>query len=145
MWQIKASLIVAALGILDTVQIISEEGGTCGPPRDFLGIPIDCGEVTTSAYGYFFGISVAYFGLAYYLTIFLAILLQPKLDLKNTDNLTMAVAFLPILGLLFSLYFVIVQLFVLELICLYCMGSAATSTLLFLLLTVSKLLIMRSA
>jgi uncharacterized membrane protein len=140
MWHGKVAIIFAAIGVLDTLYLITEgEGAACGEYREFLGIPIDCGAVTLSVYSKIFGISISYFGLLFYLFIFGSILFKKNLDIDKTDIHTYLITLSPIGAFLFSIYLVIIQLFVLELICLYCMLSAATSTGIFLVLSVPKI------
>jgi len=87
-----------------------------------------CDVVTTSAYSSILGIPVAYLGTLYYLSIlFLAIV---YIDKKNPMALALA-SRLTIAGLLASAWFVYLQLFILNAICVYCMGSALSSTILF--------------
>lgn len=89
-----------------------------------------CEIVTTSEYAVILGVSIALLGALYYLAIFLGTVLY--LDSKRALVLKL-VALLPVAGFAFSLYLVYLMLFVLDAICLYCMGSATTSTLLFIL------------
>ncbi|MEI6346295.1 MAG: vitamin K epoxide reductase family protein [bacterium] len=132
---IWALIIVAILGFLDASYLTVAH---------YLKAPIPCGlvqgcdVVTTSAYSEIAGVPVALLGALYYLTILiLSIISLEKADrrlLRYTSHLTWS-------GLIASLYFVAIQLFVLKAICLWCMGSAITSTALFVLgLFVIKLL-----
>lgn len=89
-----------------------------------------CDEVTTSKYSTIFGIPVALFGMGYYLSIMLLSLLF--IDTKN-GKILKVLPYLTIVGLLASIWFVYLQIFVIEAICIYCMGSATTSTLIFIL------------
>lgn len=124
-----ALAIVGFLGFLDASYLSIEH---------FLGKTVecsvsifsDCGTVTTSSYAKILGIPVAYLGTLYYISIIiLSILLIDKKNLvlaKYTAIYTTA-------GLIASAYFVFLQAFILEAFCLYCMLSAASSTILFLL------------
>lgn len=84
--------------------------------------------VTTSAYAEIFGIPVAVLGTLYYFSV--AGLMIAWFDRKNTLLLKL-VSLYSIAGLLASAWFVYLQFFVLKAICIYCMGSAITSTLIF--------------
>ena len=130
-----ALIIVAILGFLDASNLTVAH---------YLKTPIPCGlvegcdVVTTSTYSEIAGVPVALLGALYYLAILiLSIVSIEKADrrlLRYTSYLTWS-------GFLASLYFVGIQLFVLKAICLWCMGSAITSTALFVLgLFVIKLL-----
>lgn len=110
----------------------------------YLKVPIPCGLVqgcdivTTSAYSEILGVPVALLGALYYLTI--VILTIIALEKQSRPLLRLASQF-TWAGLVASLYFVAIQLFVLHAICVWCMGSAITSTVLFVLgLFVIKLL-----
>ncbi len=128
-------LIVSFLGFLDAAYLSIEHytGGT--PACTLLQ---GCEVVTTSAFATIGAIPVAYLGALYYLAIFLGMLLY--IDRKNEKLLNM-IAWFTVSGLVASIYFVSLQLFVIKAICQYCMGSATTSTLLFIfgMITLSKL------
>lgn len=124
-----ALAIVGFLGFLDASYLSIEHylGKTV---ECSVSIFSDCGTVTTSVYSKILGIPVAYLGALYYLSIIaLGILL---IDTKNS-KLAKYAGLYTILGLLASIYFVFLQAFVLEAFCLYCMLSAASSTILFLI------------
>lgn len=109
----------------------------------FMDAPPGCGEaggceeVTTSEYATMFGIPVALFGVLFYLSVVFVSLLW--LD-RGLSLISKVLPFFTLPGFLFSCWFVYVMLFVLDAICWFCMGSAASSTLIFL----SSLLIWRS-
>lgn len=87
-----------------------------------------CGTVTTSEYATIGPIPVALLGMFFYFTMLISSLIY--LDTKN-EFTRKIISFLPITGLIASIYFVSLQLFVIKAICQYCMVSAATSTILF--------------
>ena len=81
-----------------------------------------------SAYALFFGIPVALFGVAYYLTIIISAIAY--LDSKKEAFLIFLASF-TIVGLLASAWFVFLQVAVIGALCIYCLASAVTSTILF--------------
>jgi uncharacterized membrane protein len=87
-----------------------------------------CEIVTTSTYSTIFGIPVALLGSIFYFILiigtFAALESGNKKLFKYITRLTIA-------GFLASLWFVAAQIFIIHAICQWCMGSAATSTLLF--------------
>ncbi len=87
----------------------------------------------TSEHSVIFGIPTALFGSIYYLALFLLTVLY--FDAKRELIIRLAAYATPI-GFLASLYFIYLQLFVLKEICSYCMVSALTSTILFILGTI---------
>ena len=102
--------------------------------KHYLGTPVNCSifegceKVTTSQYATLGGVPVALLGAIYYFLIF--ILVIAYLDTKKERVLYFTARLTPI-GLLASLWFLYLQLFVIKAICFYCMISAITSTMLF--------------
>ncbi|KKQ76932.1 MAG: Vitamin K epoxide reductase, partial [Parcubacteria group bacterium GW2011_GWC1_38_6] len=82
----------------------------------------------TSQYNEIGGIPVALFGVIYYLDILTFGFLY--LRTRKEQMLKIAAIITPV-GLVASIYFVYLQLYVIEAICQYCMLSAGTSTFLF--------------
>lgn len=127
LWLNLTFLIIAIIGFVDasylTIAHYSGSELACGTSGG-------CDIVTTSVYATVGGIPVALLGAIYYLTILL--LTIAYIDQKQSF-LAIIRSYLTWTGFLASLYFVSLQLFVLEQICRYCMVSAATSTLLFIL------------
>jgi uncharacterized membrane protein len=126
-WLPIAFLILGTIGFADATYLTTQH---------FLGAPVACSilkgceQVTTSPYSVIFGIPVALLGSIYYLTILILSVIY--LDSRKINILNFIAKITP-LGFLASLYFVYLQIFVIKAICLYCMGSAATSTILFIL------------
>jgi len=121
-----AMLAVSFIGFLDAAYLTAAHYLRFSPPCAILN---GCDTVTTSAYAEILGIPVALMGALYYAVIFLALIVYLESDhaliLKITSYFTVA-------GLLASIWFVSVQVFILGALCLYCLVSAVTSTLLFL-------------
>jgi len=118
----------ACLGFLDASYLTWEHYSNTLPPcSDHWWV--DCGKVLTSSYSVLWGVPLAVLGIAQYLTVaglsaaLVSGLLAPGLRQKiSWWLLAQATA-----GLVFSLYFVFLQLVVLQAICLYCMASAVIS------------------
>ena len=126
-WFIVVGIILAIFGFADA-SYLSYEHLTQGE----VSCPIDgtgCDKVLTSEYSEMFGIPTALYGSVYYLAVFVLFVL---LKFKKQGKYLVFLAKVTGVGFLFSLYMVYLQLFVLHAICPYCMGSAVTSTLLFL-------------
>ena len=102
----------------------------------YLGTPINCSifegcnQVASSPYAVMFGLPVALYGVAYYLAIFIATI--AALD-AGSAKIFRLVSWATVLGLLASAYFTYLQAFVISAWCIYCLGSAAISTILFVL------------
>lgn len=104
--------------------------------KHYLGIPIACSifegceQVLASQFATIGPVPIAAIGAVYYLTIFLLTITFLEIKEKIIINL---IAVLTIGGFLISLLLVWLQLFVIGALCLFCIISAITSTLLFLL------------
>ena len=126
-WFAIACLIVSAFGFADATYLTTQH---------YLGLPVACSilegceQVTTSPYSLIFGIPVALLGSIFYFTVLILSVLY--LDSKKIKFLNFIAVITPF-GFLASLYFVYLQIFVIKAICLWCMGSALTTTLLFIL------------
>lgn len=126
-WVIVALLIISFGGFIDASFISVEH---------YLGNPIVCNflkgceTVTSSSYATLLGMPVALFGALYYLAIFLMLIIF--LDTKK-EGLIFWVARFTIVGFLASVWFLYLQIFVIHALCLYCVLSALSSTLLFIL------------
>ncbi|MSU75405.1 MAG: vitamin K epoxide reductase family protein [Candidatus Magasanikbacteria bacterium] len=118
-------LVLALLGFLDASYLTLQHYRGVVPP---CAIVSGCEQVTTSQYSLIFGIPVALLGALYYLTIL--ILSIAHLDTKR-DTLLKYAAYFTACGLLASLWFIFLQAFVIKAWCIYCLGSATTSILLF--------------
>ncbi len=124
---IKTAAAVAVMGFFDASYLTA---------KHFLGGPIPCSifkgcdTVTNSVYASIFGIPVALLGAIFYLTWLILIIWY--LD-RGGEAIKKNLIWLGSAGFLFSIYFVGVQALVIKAFCLYCLISALTSTLLFIL------------
>ena len=121
----KSFILLSFLGILDAGYITMEAftGGTVVCP--LIG---GCNDVLQSPYAQIFGQPVALYGLLFYFSIFILSFLY--LDRGNAHVFT-ALTLLPVLGFLFTLWFLYLQAFVIKSYCFYCLVSALLSTILF--------------
>ncbi|MBP9802442.1 vitamin K epoxide reductase family protein [Patescibacteria group bacterium] len=116
----------ATLGFLDSVYLTT---------KYFVGT-INCSalsgcqEVLNSAYSNIWGIPTASFGVAYYLSIIIASLIYWQIQQKYSFKY---LTLIPSLGFLFTLWLIYLQIWVIGFICIYCMFSALSSTILFVL------------
>ncbi len=116
--------VVAALGFLDAAYLTVEHYLNSVPPCAIGG----CETVLTSVYATVGGVPVALLGALYYLAIL--VLLKIYVD-TNKEIYARIALILTIAGMLSTIYFFILQAFVLHAFCVYCIGSALTSTALF--------------
>jgi uncharacterized membrane protein len=127
LWLILGLLLFSLLGFIDagylTVTHIRHEIPTCN-------IYAGCDQVTGSKYSAIGGVPLALLGALYYLFIFVLALIYFDSESRLVKYW---LPYVTIAGFAVSLYLVYLQLFVIQAICIYCMGSAITSTLIFIL------------
>lgn len=92
-----------------------------------------CDTVTTSAYSELAGIPIAIFGALFYLSVILLVIAYWQ---TGKEGLLKLLWFLSLGAFLASLMLIYLQGWVIGYWCLYCLGSAITSTLIFGLTTV---------
>ena len=114
------------LGLIDASYLATKHYTGTIPP---CAISKGCEVVTTSQYATIGGISVALLGAVYYLAVL--IISIAIIDTKN-DRLKKFLARFSVIGLLASIWFISLQLFVIKALCLYCLVSAFSSTAIFL-------------
>lgn len=134
-WIAIAFFITALIGFIDASFLAVEHYRGVAPPCSIVS---GCEKVTTSRYAEIFGIPLALMGAIYYFA--LLVLTVVYFEAKKETILKIAGLITPV-GFFASLYFIYLQLFVIGAICLYCMISAISSTILFIL----GIIILRSA
>jgi len=122
---VLAFLIVSLLGFLDATYLTAKHYLGEAPACSMIE---GCEKVLTSSYATVGRVPVALMGAFYYLAIFF--LTVAYLDTKR-KGLLYFTARLTMVGFLVSLGLIYLQLFVIKAICLYCLASAASSTVLF--------------
>jgi len=126
-WLAIGFLLMSLIGFLDTSYLSAKR---------FLSSPVTCSffqgcdQVTTSRFAVIGGVPVAVLGLIYYLIILIGTLIY--LDTKREAVLYSLAQLTPI-GFIVSVWFIFLQLIVIKALCLYCIVSATTSTILFVL------------
>lgn len=123
-WLILAFLIVSFIGFLDAVYLTITH---------YTGLYLNCfikgcETALASQYAAIGNIPVALLGAIYYIVIFIFVIAY--LDTKKEFFINF-VAWLTIIGLFVSFWFLFVQFFIIKEICLYCLVSAGASILLF--------------
>lgn len=89
-----------------------------------------CNIVAMSQYSHMFGIPLAEFGVLFYAIIFVLAALEIVIFDQLLRRVLQVVSFV---GAIFSLYFMSVQLFVIQAFCVYCLVSALIAFLIFIL------------
>ncbi|MFA6105672.1 MAG: vitamin K epoxide reductase family protein [Patescibacteria group bacterium] len=118
-------LLLGIIGFLDASYLTIEHYRGIIP---VCTVVTGCGTVLISKYSTVGPVPLALLGVAYYSVIIFGALLFLDLKIIKILHLLSAYTFI---GILASLYFLYLQIFVIQALCLYCLFSAATSTLLF--------------
>ena len=124
-WTLVVLLVSSGIGFLDATYLSA---------RHFLGsmptcsVFSGCEDVLTSPYSMIGLVPVAFLGSIYYLLIFLFTVAY--IDSRRNEVIAVA-ALLTIAGLMATAWFVYLQIFVIQAICLYCMLSALMTMFLF--------------
>ena len=127
-------LIVAILGFADASYLTIEHYRGVIPP---CSATEGCEAVLTSSYSVIFGVPTSLLGALYYLAVAVGafMYLESKHGAGEIKAHHAAILKWTLIATAFgfgmSLWFVYLQLFILHSICVYCMGSATTSTVLF--------------
>ena len=124
-WLIVLFFLVALFGFVDATYLTVEHFLNTTPPCYIL---TGCDTVTTSSYSVIMGIPVALLGALYYL--FMMVLALFILDSKR-HHLLQHLAFFSWAGIAAAIYFTAIQAFIIKAYCLYCLGSAVSSVMLF--------------
>jgi uncharacterized membrane protein len=125
-WAPYAMMALACLGVAvayyDSWSIYTGRLLWCPPPID------GCNEVAASPYARIFDLPVGYYGVVYYLYMLaMAALLAFE---QRARSLRIAALAYAALGVLFSAYFMVLQVAYIHAFCIYCLVSAITTILL---------------
>ncbi len=120
-------LFFAFFGMADSAYLTQHElSGT--PLLCNIGNLSGCNVVASSQYSHIFGIPLAEFGILFYSVIFVLAALEIVLFDQLLRRALQALSFI---GLLSSIYFTFVQIFLIGAFCVYCFASALTTLLIF--------------
>lgn len=120
-------LFFAFFGIADSAYLTQNElSGT--PLLCDIGNLSGCNIVASSQYSHIFGIPLAEFGILFYSVMFVLAALEIVLF---DQLLRRALQALSLIGLLSSLYFTFVQIFLIGAFCIYCFASALSTLFIF--------------
>ena len=118
-------LLLAFFGLADSLYLTQQElSGT--PLICNIENLSGCNTVASSQYSHIFGIPLAEFGVLFYAVLFIL----AALELVIFDRLVRrALQVLALIGVLSSIYFTFVQVFLIGAFCIYCFASAITTLL----------------
>jgi len=128
-WLYRSSVALAVLGTLVSIYMtiykLTENPNMC------LGNG-GCSVVNSSKYAMVYGIPVAVIGVGGYLAILLLLLIESRNSLL-AGNSTLVIFGLALVGFLFTLYLIYVELALIHALCPFCVTSQVTMTILFIL------------
>jgi uncharacterized membrane protein len=119
-----ASAVLALVGLLVSTYLLLYKLGIVGSLR-CVGSG-GCERVNTSPWSSFLGVPVAAFGVAGYLVLVGLAIYGLRADQIERPETTRWLAWLSALGVLFSLYLLALELFVIHAVCLWCTVSGVT-------------------
>ena len=134
-------LFLAFAGLADSAYLAQHEAS---------GIPLlcniqnlsGCNIVASSQYSHLFGIPLGEYGLLFYGLLFVL----AALEIVFFDQLLRrALQALAVIGMLFSLYFSLVQIFLIQAFCIYCFASAFITLLILILASLIEPVSMKRA
>lgn len=123
-------LVVALLGFADAAYLKIQDSLNVIPP---CFVATGCETVLTSKWSEIAGIPVTVLGALYYLTI---IVLSAIFLITKREKALRLASWATFIGLCATLWFVSLQLFIIQSICFYCMLSAISSVTLFVVGTI---------
>lgn len=118
-------IFIGLVGFLDATFLTIEHYRQAIPA---CAIVSGCKQVLLSSYSNIGFVPLSVLGMVYYAIIIIGALLF--FDLRKLHFLHLLAAF-SLLGIIASAYFIYLQIFIIKALCIYCLGSALTSTLLF--------------
>lgn len=120
-------LVVSLLGFADATYLtVKHYTGSTIP----CTITHGCDVVTNSVYSEILGVPVALLGSAFYIVTFALVFFAMD---QRSMKLLRAAGLFTLVGFLSSLWFLFAQAFLIKAFCQWCLGSALTSTILFVL------------
>ncbi|MEK7390789.1 MAG: vitamin K epoxide reductase family protein [Patescibacteria group bacterium] len=118
-------LALAFVGFLDATYLTTQHYLGAIPP---CVLTEGCSAVLTSEWSKVFGLPVALLGAVYYLVLLILVVAYLK---TGREKFLLTASFMTALGIISSIWLVVLQFFIIKEICFYCMISATTSTALF--------------
>ena len=129
-WLYRASIIITVIGLAVSIYMtifkLTDNESMC------IGNG-GCSIVNNSPYAAIYGIPVAAFGVGGYLAILAFIILEKKAGNFFKQNATMFTFGLTLIGFLFTLYLIYLEIFVIKALCPFCLTSQVSMTVLFVL------------
>ena len=116
-------LVLSFLGIADS-WYLSYKALTGGALACTIKGLEGCNVVAQSAYSHLFGIPLGVYGVVFYVAMFILAALVLIVPIRFAHD---ALAGLGIMGFIASIFFILIQEFLIKALCIYCLGSAVIS------------------
>ena len=129
-WLYRASIVITLIGL--AVSIYMTVFKLTGNEKMCIGNG-GCSVVNDSPYAAINGIPVAAFGVGGYLAILLVLIFEKKAGKFFKQNATMLTFGLTLIGFLFTLYLIFLEIFVIKALCPFCLTSQVAMTFLFII------------
>jgi uncharacterized membrane protein len=119
----SVAAVCAVLGLVDSWYLARSAYEGLSLTCNISGLD-GCNTVAQSAYSHLFGIPLGAYGVVFY-----ALVLSAAIIVRSTSSVPSARALLAlsIVGVVASAIFVGIQVFLIQALCIYCLGSAALS------------------
>ncbi len=120
---ISGLLLLSLLGIADSTYL-SYEALTGGALSCTIKGLEGCNLVAQSIYSHLFGIPLGVYGVVFYAAVLILTVLVLSVPIRFAHD---ALAGLGVAGLIASIFFIAIQVFLIKALCVYCLASAAIS------------------
>lgn len=120
-------LVLSFCGLSDSIYLTQNEASNT-PLICNVNNLSDCNIVAASQYAHLFGIPLAEYGVVFYGGIFILAALELALFNRLLRRILQGVSFI---GIVVSLYFTFIEIFVIRALCIYCIISALIAFLIF--------------
>ena len=129
---IKVIILFSALGLVDAGYLTYKhyDGGVV-----LCSVTRGCETVLSSQYSEIFGIPVSFLGMLFYAVI---VILSVKLLENNSAKIFNILLWLSGFGFIASIGLLYLQIFIIKALCVYCLISAGSSTLIFVFTLIAK-------
>ena len=127
-----AVIAVALIGIADTLYLIIKTHYGDGIQCFIVG---GCEKVLTSKYSVFAGVPLTWWGLGFYVSVFLVINI---FELYGSQIWIRILSWMTAAGFIISLILLCIQVFVIKALCFYCLTSLISSAALFILVIIIR-------
>lgn len=136
-----AIIIFALAGLYIAIRIAKEKRQKMSGQKMVCFVGQDCEKVVFSEYSKFLGISLEKMGVLYYLAVAVTYLITTIFPNLTSDLIMFVLLGITFGGFIFSIYLTLVQIVKLKNYCSWCISSAVTSTIIFILAFIKNVVV----